>query len=132
MITERLSASDDDSSTSDNGASAPGVFELRRYTLPPNNREALYARFRTSTDKIFGRLGFHVIGYWTVSAGEGEGDLLYLLRWTSTDARDIAWRLFADDAEWRETRERTNAEAGVMVFATHSTLLTALDFSPLR
>ena len=131
MMAERRFASADEAPTGDDGGSARSVFELRRYTLPPQNREALYARFRHSTDVIFRRLGFHVIGYWTVSAGEGEGDLVYLLRWASADARDREWRRFADDDEWLETRARTNAEAGAMVVATHSTLLMALDFSPL-
>ncbi len=108
------------------------VFELRSYALPSHNREHLYDRFRTDTTRIFTRLGFQVVGFWTVSIGPGEGDLVYLLRWDSATQRQEKWQQFAVDEEWRRVRETTNTKHGPLVSATHSTLLTATDFSPLQ
>ncbi len=109
-----------------------GIFELRTYVLSPHNREQLYARFRDHTRAIFARLGFQVIGFWTVSLGHGEGDFVYLLRWDSAADRGEGWRRFAADEQWQRVRATTNAEAGPLVTATHSSLLSPTDFSPLQ
>jgi hypothetical protein len=108
------------------------LFELRTYNVHPHNRRHLYARFRDATSGIFERLGFDVVGYWTVAAGPGEGDLVYLLRWSSGTEREDGWRRFADDPEWQHVVTSTNEAHGPMVAATHSTLLRPTDFSPMR
>jgi heme-degrading monooxygenase HmoA len=108
------------------------IYELRTYVLYPHNRERLYERFRDHTSKILTRLGFHTIGYWTVSAGEGEGNLVYLIRWESHADREAGWRSFAEDTEWQEVRAATNAEHGPLVAAAHSAILSPTDYSRLQ
>jgi hypothetical protein len=108
------------------------VFELRRYQTHPHNHEKLHERFRAHTVPIFDRLGLPHVGFWQVTTGSGEGDLVYLMRWNSLEERSIGWSTFAADAEWRAVRRSTNNEHGQLVAQVHSQLLTATDYSAMR
>ena len=41
------------------------IFELRTYTTNPGKLDALHARFRDHTNKLFKKHGMQMIGYWT-------------------------------------------------------------------
>jgi hypothetical protein len=108
------------------------IYELRTYELFPHNREWLHERFRAHTTKIFERLGLPAVGFWSVTAGPGEGDLVYLMRWESYEQREAGWKAFGADPEWQEIRALTNKEHGPLVARTHCTLLVPTDYSPQR
>lgn len=107
------------------------LYELRQYQTFPHNREWLHERFAQHTVPIFERMGFEALGFFEVTAGAGEGDLHYLMRWESPEARDEGWARFAADVEWREARAATNQRHGPLVARTHSTLLRPTGYSRL-
>ena len=50
------------------------VFELRTYYAHPGKMEALHARFRDHTNKLFVKHGMTLIGYWSpLDAKEADG-----------------------------------------------------------
>ncbi len=58
----------------------PRVFEIRTYTTEPGKLDALLARFRDHTTKLFEKHGIMSIGYWT-PADEPRSDntLIYIV-----------------------------------------------------
>ena len=107
------------------------LYELRHYQTFPHNREWLHERFAEHTVPIFERLGLESLGFFEVSAGSAEGDLIYLMRWESHIAREDGWARFAADDEWREARTSTNSQHGPLVARTHSILMRPTRYSRL-
>src|SRR5216683_2584770 len=80
---------------------AERFFEMRTYTAAPGKLEALHARFRDHTNKLFVRHGMQLIGYWTPTEGEkASTTLVYILAYPSKEAREKAWKGFQYDADW--------------------------------
>src|SRR5688572_30490736 len=81
--------------SSSNGASSLSVapdsrlFELRTYTAAPGKLEALNARFRDHTNRLFVKHGMTVVGYWLPL--DQPNTLVYLLAYKDRAARDAAW-----------------------------------------
>ena len=77
------------------------VFELRVYHASPGKLEALHARFRDHTCKLFQKHGMEVIGFWTPTDGdEAKDTLIYILAFPSVEAQKKAWQDFRADPEW--------------------------------
>ena len=56
------------------------VYELRTYHCAPGRLEALKARFRDHTVKLFERHGMKNVGYWTSADAPASADtLIYIL-----------------------------------------------------
>ena len=74
------------------------VFKLRTYYVAPGKLEALHARFRDHTNKIFLKHGMQLVGYWVPKDKDGhyENKLVYMLAFASKEAHDQAWKDFAD------------------------------------
>src|SRR5689334_244039 len=63
--------------SADSGQSAR-VFEIRTYTTEAGKLDALHARFRDHTMKLFERHGMTSIGYWTPQDGPlAQNTLIY-------------------------------------------------------
>ena len=63
------------------------VFELRTYYAAPGKLEALHARFRDHTCKLFEKHGMTNIGYWSpIDEKQAETKLVYILD-TRRDSR---------------------------------------------
>lgn len=107
------------------------LYELRRYEVVAGNEEALHARFANDTTRIFERLGFNQIGYFSTVIGDGP-ELTYLLGWESLDQRQTAWETFYQDPEWQAARRRSSEGRGPLVAKTHSSILRPLPFSGLK
>ncbi len=108
------------------------VFELRTYTPAPGKMDALLARFRNHTVKLFAKHGMTNVGYWvTVEPVEGEKRLIYLLAHKSREAAAASWRAFIADPEWNRAREESERE-GRLAVKVESVYLTATDFSRIR
>src|SRR3954462_6596920 len=59
-------------------------FEMRTYHAAPGKMEALHARFRDHTCKLFAKHGITIIGFWTpADPKEAERTLIYLLAYPS-------------------------------------------------
>src|SRR5207237_9926609 len=77
------------------------VYELRTYTAAPGKLDALNARFRDHTLKLFEKHGMTNVAYW-VPIENTENQLIYLLSFAAKEARDATSRAFAADRPGRE------------------------------
>src|SRR3954463_1769931 len=81
------------------------VFEMRTYYANPGKMEALHARFRDHTNKLFVKHGMTLIGYWTPSEGPGATNtLVYILAYPSKEAREKSWKEFMADPDWNKAK----------------------------
>ena len=65
-------------------------FEMRTYYAAPGKLDALNARFRDHTCKLFEKHGMVNIGYW-VPMTNTENKLVYLLAYPNREAREKSW-----------------------------------------
>jgi hypothetical protein len=112
--------------------SAGKVYELRTYTANPGKLEALHARFRDHTCRLFKKHGMELIGFWTPMNGdEAKNTLIYIIAFPSVEAQKAAWKAFNNDPEWKQAKANSEKE-GVLVPKAQSKNLKATDYSPLR
>jgi len=108
------------------------IYELRVYTPHPGKLEALQARFRDHTRRIFARHGMESVGYWVqVSPAEGAGDLVYIVSHADRATADTNWTAFRADEEWM-ARKGESEQDGPLVAKITSQYLEPTDFSALR
>lgn len=107
-------------------------FELREYWANPGKMDALNARFRNHTNKLFVKHGMELVGYWMVAAGDDAGKkLVYVLAYPSKEAREASWKAFAADPDWKQAKAESEKD-GVLVAKVVSTFLTPTDYSPIK
>jgi hypothetical protein len=88
------------------------IFELRTYTTAPGKMEALNARFRNHTNRLFEKHGMTIIGFWMpAKQKEGEEKLIYILAYPSKEAADKSWKGFREDPEWQKVRAESEKDA---------------------
>src|SRR5271167_1566683 len=104
------------------------VFELRTYTAAPGKMEALNARFRDHTCKLFEKHGMTNIGYWT-PVENPERKLYYILAYPDRAAREESWKEFMADPVWKAAFAESET-GGKLVDKVESAYLQATDFSP--
>jgi len=108
------------------------VFELRTYYAAPGKMEALHARFRDHTTKIFAKHGMTVVGFWNpIDPKQAENKLVYLLAFPSKKAADESWKAFRDDPDWKSAREASEKD-GKLVDKVESVYLNPADYSPIK
>lgn len=103
------------------------LFETRIYYTEPGRLEALLARFRNHTTKIFEKHGMTNVGYWVPLHEENK--LIYVLAYPDRAARDAAWKAFGADPEWVKVRTESEV-SGKIVSKVESIFMDATDFSP--
>ncbi len=86
------------------------IHELRIYHCAPGRLPALLKRFETITLKIWERHGIRQAGFWTVTVGDSNNDLYYLLEWSSLAEREQKWTAFQNDPEWIAKRAETEKD----------------------
>jgi hypothetical protein len=108
-------------------------FELRTYVAAPGKFEALHARFRDHTSKLFVKHGMEIIGYWVPADAEkgATNTLVYLLAHKSREAAKASWTAFGNDPEWKKARAESEAN-GKLVEKAESVYLKATDYSPMK
>jgi len=110
----------------------PRLFELRTYTTEPGKLDALHARFRNHTTKLFEKHGMTNIGYWTpTDEPRSQDTLIYVLAHQSRAAAEKSWRAFRTDPDWIKARDASEA-AGPIVRKVESVFMSATDYSKLR
>jgi hypothetical protein len=110
-------------------ASTP-AYELRVYHAAPGKLEALLARFRDHTAKLFEKHGMKNVAYWTpVDEPENSNMLIYILQHPSREAATVNWKSFQDDPEWKRVKEESEAN-GKLTEKIDSTFMALTDFSP--
>jgi NIPSNAP len=107
------------------------VIELRTYTALPGRLDALLARFRDHTCKLFEKHGMVNVGYWVpLDEKDGAGKkLVYLLQHGSREAAAASWKAFGADPAWVAARTASEA-SGRIVEKVESVFLSTTDFSP--
>lgn len=108
------------------------VFEMRTYTTEEGKLDALQARFRDHTTKLFEKHGMTNIGYWTPEdAPLSRNTLIYILAHPSREAAKKNWDDFRNDEEWKKVRAESEAN-GKIVNKVESVFVDATDYSPLK
>ena len=115
-----------------------GCYEMRTYTAADGKLEALHARFRDHTNKLFLKHGMTLIGYWTPAAPDKAGEtdrskntLVYILAYPDRESREKMWKAFQSDPEWKKAREDSEKD-GKLVLKVESVFMTPTDFSPVK
>jgi len=106
------------------------VYELRIYHVVPGKLDALLARFRDHTMKLFERYGMKNVAYWTpVDEPQKGNTLIYILQHPSRAAAVENWKAFQDDPEWKSVKTKSE-ENGKLVEKVDSTYMSLTEFSP--
>lgn len=112
------------------------VFELRTYTTNEGKLDALHARFRDHTMKLFTKHGMTHIGYWTpTDADKGAGSkLIYILAHPSKEAGLAAFKAFREDPDWiaAKAESEKNGPLTITEGGVKSVFMKATDFSPIK
>ena len=104
-------------------------YEMRVYYAAPGKLDALHARFRDHTTKLFEKHGMTNVGYFVPAGDNPDGKLVYFLAYPSKEKREEAWKAFGADPDW--VKARTESEKnGKLVAKAEIKYLTATDYSP--
>ena len=114
---------------------APGAerfFEMRTYYAAAGKMDAMHARFRDHTNKLFVKHGMQLIGYWVPCEGTGTSNtMVYILAYPSKEARDKAWKAFVADPDWVKAKSESEVN-GKLVDKVDIVYLKPTDYSPIK
>ena len=107
------------------------LYELRVYHPHPGKLDALNARFREHTLKLFEKHGMRNVAYWVEQPTEQlpDGKVIYVLAFPSREVRDASWASFVADPEWQAVAANSEA-GGKLVARVDSTFMSLADYSP--
>ncbi len=106
---------------------APWLYELRTYHTFDGKMDALNARFRDHTIKLFEKHGIRNIMYWVPV--DKPNTLIYVIAHKDKDAAAASWKAFGADPEWKKVAEESQRD-GKIVEKVESVYMTATDYSP--
>ncbi|MGL6096640.1 MAG: NIPSNAP family protein, partial [Fimbriiglobus sp.] len=104
------------------------LYELRVYYAAPGKLDALHARFRDHTAKLFEKHGMTNVGYWTPIENP-DNKLIYVLSHPDMAARQKSLAAFLADPEWLKAKAASETD-GKLVAKIEETFLTPTDYSP--
>jgi hypothetical protein len=104
------------------------LFELRIYSAQKGKLDALNARFRDHTLKLFEKHGMANIGYW-VPLDNPDEKLYYLLAHKDRASRDASFKAFSADPDWKAAATESEKN-GKIVAKIEAHFLSATDYSP--
>lgn len=108
------------------------VYELRTYTAADGKLDALKARFRDHTIRIFKKHGMESIGYWVPEDPEhSRNTLIYILKHPSREEGEKHWTDFQNDPEWKKVAAESEAN-GKLVLKVDRVWLDPAEFSALK
>jgi len=108
------------------------VYELRTYTAADGKLDALKARFKDHTIRIFKKHGMESIGYWVPEdAALSKNTLIYILKHPSREDGEKHWMEFQNDPEWKKVSAESEAN-GKLVLKVDRVWLDATEFSALK
>lgn len=113
-------------------ADAAPVHELRIYTCNEGKLDALLARFRDHTCRLFEKHGIKSVGYW-VPMDEENGSkttLIYILEHKSREAAKASFAAFGADPEWQAARKASEEGGKILAKAPESIFMAVTDYSP--
>jgi len=108
------------------------VFELRTYTANEGKLDALNARFRNHTLKIFEKHGMQNIAYWTpMDAPQSQNTLIYVIAHKDREAAKKSWDAFRNDPDWKKAQSESEV-AGRLTAKVESVYMDPTDYSPTK
>jgi hypothetical protein len=109
------------------------AFEMRTYYAAPGKLEALNARFRDHTCRLFKKHGMEIVGFWIPNDKDkgAENKLIYILAHQSREAAKKSFDDFGKDPEWQKARSESEAN-GKLVEKVESVFMSATDYSPMK
>src|SRR5262245_19434653 len=108
------------------------VFEMRTYYAHPGRMNALHARFRDHTCKLFEKHGMTLIGFWSpIDKKQSEEKMVYILAYPSKAAADKSWAAFRKDPEWIKAKEASE-KGGPIVKNFETVFLNPTDYSAIK
>ena len=108
------------------------IFEVSTYVAKEGKLDALNARFRNHTVRLFERHGMKNIGYWVPQdAPLNKNTLIYILAHSSREAAAKSWDAFRKDPDWHKARAESEAQ-GPIVDSVDSVFVEATDYSPMK
>jgi hypothetical protein len=108
------------------------VFEIRTYTANEGKLDALHARFRNHTAKLFEKHGMTNIGYWKpLDAPLSQNTLVYLLAFPNREAAKKSWDAFRSDPAWKKVLQETEVD-GKLTAKVDSIFLEPTDYSAMK
>jgi len=120
------------SSSHAKAADGERFFEMRTYYAAPGKLEAMHARFRDHTNKLFVKHGMQLIGYWVPAEGNGTPNtMVYILAYPSKEARDKAWKDFVADPDWVKAKAASEVN-GKLVDKVDILFMKPTDYSPIK
>ena len=105
------------------------LFEMRVYYAAEGKLDALNARFRDHTLKLFAKHGMTNLGYF-VPVKNTENKLVYFLAYPDRAARDASWKAFQADPAWKSAQQASEIN-GKLITKVEVAFLTATDYSAL-
>jgi hypothetical protein len=111
------------------------VFEMRSYTTPEGKLDALNARFRNHTLKLFEKHGMENVIYWTKTPDQKAANttLIYLLAHKDRNAAKKSFEAFRQDADWVKAKTESEKDGSLTVpNGVKSEILVPTDYSPLK
>lgn len=105
------------------------IFELRTYTSVDGKLDAVVARFRDHTTKLFEKHGMENIGYWV--AKDKPNTLIYIVAHKDRKAAQASWDAFRKDPVWIKARDASEVN-GKIVDKVESVFMDAVDFSKIK
>ena len=108
------------------------VYELRTYTTHPGKLDALHARFKNHTIKLFEKHGMKNLMYWVPQDEPRKSNtLIYVVKHKSRQAAEASWKAFREDPEW--TRVKGESEApGPIVQKVETVFMDLAPYSPAK
>jgi hypothetical protein len=110
-------------------AASTRVFEMRTYYTNEGKLDALNARFRDHTIRIFKKHGMTSIGYWVPT--EGAQRLVYIIAHESREAAKANWDAFRADPDWQKVAKESEAN-GKLVHSIESVYMDPTDYSQIK
>lgn len=108
------------------------VFELRTYTTLPGRLDALHARFRDHTMRLFEKHGMTNLGYFSPQDEPlSENTLIYIISHDSREAARSSWEDFIADPEWQRVSEESQRD-GRIIESLESIFMDPTDYSPME
>lgn len=120
-------------------ASGNRIFEFRTYTTPASGLDAINARFRDHTIKLFEKHGMKNVVYFNFMKDQKNADvtLFYILSHKDEAAHKASFDSFRKDTTWIAAKEASEKKAGGSLTipgpdGVKSVFYKATDYSPIR
>ena len=107
------------------------VYELRVYHANPGKLEALHARFRDHTCKLFQKHGMELIGFWTPTKGKKPRTRSTTSSPSPSPRRRRSPQAFRE-TEWYQGQIGVGNGGGRFTTKVESKNMKATDYLPLR